>query len=589
MCKKIALLALLTLIYSSMAQADTIIPGGSISGTWTVQGSPYYINGHTYIAQGATLTIQPGVLVIFNPGHFEINIYGVLNALGTVQDSIIFTATDTVEGWQGLKFYEASSTGHLAYCQIEYGRALDPEPDNRGGGVYLENSGATVEHCTFQYNKAQYGGGMALFNGSGGTFSYNTFRNNWAWSGGGIYHDGFITNMDHCVLENNVATQSGGGMRIVTGSIYLNNAVFRNNSAGTEAGGLLVEGGHPRLHHLTIINNTAATETGGLKCANLTSPFVITSNLIWGNSLQQVTLSGMPASSVSYCDVQGGFPGGLNIMDQDPQFLDTAWIDYRLAWGSPCIDTGNPEAAYNDPDLTRSDIGGLYFDQSHAVSARLTPHADVAVVPPGGGGVEFTLRLTNIMYYIPQVEFWCNATLPSGNLYGPVLGPVTLGVAPGATLTRLRTQTVPGNAPAGVYLYNAMAKVVQDTSKDSFAFIKAGSGTQVAGLGSWSGAGEDLANGSIAELTPSTFALYPGSPNPFNPTTAISYQLSAVSRVSLQVYDTAGKLVCTLVEGMQEAGEHRVTFDGSGLSSGLYFARLQAGGYTAIQKLALLK
>jgi hypothetical protein len=89
--------------------------------------------------------------------------------------------------------------------------------------------------------------------------------------------------------------------------------------------------------------------------------------------------------------------------------------------------------------------------------------------------------------------------------------------------------------------------------------------------------------------SPSSFTLHPPSPNPFNATTAISYQLQAPSHVSLKVFDTAGRLMATLIEGQRPAGMHEVTFDGSGLASGLYLARLTAGGFTATQKLVLLK
>ncbi len=78
-------------------------------------------------------------------------------------------------------------------------------------------------------------------------------------------------------------------------------------------------------------------------------------------------------------------------------------------------------------------------------------------------------------------------------------------------------------------------------------------------------------------------------PNPFNPTTAISYRLSANSHVSLRVYDTAGRLVATLVEGWREAGSHELTFDAGELPSGVYFSKMQAGDFTAVQKLVLLK
>jgi uncharacterized delta-60 repeat protein len=79
------------------------------------------------------------------------------------------------------------------------------------------------------------------------------------------------------------------------------------------------------------------------------------------------------------------------------------------------------------------------------------------------------------------------------------------------------------------------------------------------------------------------------APNPFNPTTAISFELQAASQVRLTIYDTAGRLVTTLVNGWREAGTHEVTFDGSALASGMYFVRMQAGEYLAIQKIVLVK
>ncbi len=88
---------------------------------------------------------------------------------------------------------------------------------------------------------------------------------------------------------------------------------------------------------------------------------------------------------------------------------------------------------------------------------------------------------------------------------------------------------------------------------------------------------------------PSVCTMNSVSPNPFNPSTAISYELRAASYVSLRVYDTAGRLVETLVNGWREAGEHEVTFDGSTLPSGVYLYRLEAGEYSAAGKLILLK
>jgi len=97
--------------------------------------------------------------------------------------------------------------------------------------------------------------------------------------------------------------------------------------------------------------------------------------------------------------------------------------------------------------------------------------------------------------------------------------------------------------------------------------------------------------------TISNFELLGNYPNPFNPTTAISYslkgplsgQLSAISRVELTVYDISGKAVQTLVNERQEAGRHNVQFNASNLSSGTYLYQLKANGQVKTGKMLLLK
>lgn len=79
---------------------------------------------------------------------------------------------------------------------------------------------------------------------------------------------------------------------------------------------------------------------------------------------------------------------------------------------------------------------------------------------------------------------------------------------------------------------------------------------------------------------PAGFALYQNHPNPFNPSTVISYQLPAVSVVNLRVFDLLGRERAILISRVQEAGTHLVSFSGENLPSGVYFCRLSAGGET---------
>lgn len=88
---------------------------------------------------------------------------------------------------------------------------------------------------------------------------------------------------------------------------------------------------------------------------------------------------------------------------------------------------------------------------------------------------------------------------------------------------------------------------------------------------------------------PAHYSLSQNYPNPFNPTTQITYQLKNAQRVRLTVFDVTGREVAVLVNQMQSAGKHSVTFHGDHLSTGVYFYRLRAGNYTNTRKMILLK
>lgn len=94
---------------------------------------------------------------------------------------------------------------------------------------------------------------------------------------------------------------------------------------------------------------------------------------------------------------------------------------------------------------------------------------------------------------------------------------------------------------------------------------------------------------SAADAPAWRFALAPASPNPFNPTTTLAYELAADGPARLAVYDAAGRSLAVLVDGPCEAGRHTVDWRPRGLASGVYFAKLQAGGETAIRRLTLLR
>ncbi|MCI0717348.1 MAG: T9SS type A sorting domain-containing protein, partial [Chlorobi bacterium] len=88
------------------------------------------------------------------------------------------------------------------------------------------------------------------------------------------------------------------------------------------------------------------------------------------------------------------------------------------------------------------------------------------------------------------------------------------------------------------------------------------------------------------------FKLDQNKPNPFNPTTSISYELFEASHVKLKVFDLIGKEIATLVDENQASGTYTVEFDASkysNLTSGIYFYKLETGAYTEVKKMILTK
>lgn len=99
-----------------------------------------------------------------------------------------------------------------------------------------------------------------------------------------------------------------------------------------------------------------------------------------------------------------------------------------------------------------------------------------------------------------------------------------------------------------------------------------------------------IANTFVDEMEkPSEFALLACYPNPFNPVTTIAFDVPVSSPVEVAIYDITGKRVATIVNSVMEAGKHSTTWDASALPSGVYFARMISGNFTATQKLVLMK
>ncbi|NLI16034.1 MAG: hypothetical protein GX409_07105 [candidate division Zixibacteria bacterium] len=242
---KALMLILIVLISSSFAFATDI--SGNISGVWDPAANPYNVTGDLRVPSGDTLFIEPGCFINFM-GHYKFNIdsLALLRAIGTEQDSIIFTAENADSGWFGLRFNYSDTNCLLSYCLIKHGQAADhlQEPDNHGGGVYCYGARLTITHCNISQNRAWEGCGGGIYgNASRLIITNNIIANNFCGKGGaGIRLENSEAFIDSNFIEHDttyylLGGEWGGGLSFIHSIATLSNSIIRNNLVVLSAGG----------------------------------------------------------------------------------------------------------------------------------------------------------------------------------------------------------------------------------------------------------------------------------------------------------------------------------------------------------------
>jgi len=190
-------------------------------------------------------------------------------------------------------------------------------------------------------------------------------------------------------------------------------------------------------------------------------------------------------------------------------------------------------------------------------------------------------------------DVWMLVTFPDSSIFGPVFLKPDLELAPNGVRDKLITQIVPGGSPAGSYIYSAYAGSYHNNivySSDSFNFEKLGTDNSSGGEWNTYGWEDDInseAPGSV--ILPAEYSLKSAYPNPFNPTTEISFALPNSGKITIGVYNTLGQQVALLADGWMNAGWHTVEFNAENLSSGLYFYTMKTDNFTQTKKMLLLK
>ncbi|MCX6640760.1 MAG: C25 family cysteine peptidase [bacterium] len=211
-------------------------------------------------------------------------------------------------------------------------------------------------------------------------------------------------------------------------------------------------------------------------------------------------------------------------------------------------------------------------------------------IPANGGSFQYNINVHN-MATTPQTGMVWNKVRDAANTYTQVFGPVTRTLPGGATPSRVMSQTIAGTISSGTLYFISYIGTYPSMIQDSSFFTITKS--TVSDGGSWiaeSYGSGDFFNEFAAttpEVIPEQYSLGQNYPNPFNPVTSISFNLPQAGLVKLTVFDVLGREVTILVNGMRDAGTHSVTLDASGLASGVYLYKLEAGDYTNIPQKAV--
>jgi len=344
------MLIVLFLLSSCLVFADTHIPAGNVSGTWNFAGSPYIIDGEITIQAAAQLIIDPNVDVVFSD-HYKFIILGRLLAEGTAGNLITFSAP--VAGWHGLRFFDTNTNGQdsskIVYCTLEHGIASGDA--SSGGAIYLESSDIIIENSSIFDNEADgYGGGIYMYDS-----------------------DPRLTSVD---IYENTAIHEGGGIMCFNANPLLEDVALYENATEWSGGGICSYGiSVITLENVTVSDNEAFQDGSGI-ASLYGSDITLLNCIVWDNASEEIYVHLDATLNATYSDIKDGTGQtyfGTGCIDTDPFFADPANNLYSITWAnfpdpdstkSPCIDTGDPDVQYNDPDGTRNDMGAFYFPQS---------------------------------------------------------------------------------------------------------------------------------------------------------------------------------------------------------------------------------
>ena len=227
-----------------------------------------------------------------------------------------------------------------------------------------DDNNFSVKHLTITNGSAIRGGGILCYYSSPSLVNVTINGNSARDHGGGIYCWDSSPSLENVTITNNSAHSGGGIYCRSSSSPSLYNVTITGNSAVYKGGGINCwNNSNPILQNVAISGNSAPYGGGGISCSYYSDPELVNC-ILWNNTLEEIYFYeyGDPNSvTISYSDIQGGEAGIVTNnngtvnwlegnIDEDPLFVGTGVFPYSLLEDSPCIDAGDPDPAYYDPE-----------------------------------------------------------------------------------------------------------------------------------------------------------------------------------------------------------------------------------------------
>ena len=526
---------------------------------YTIENYGGTFNQNVTLPAGDTWNLQAGVTLTF-ASDCALIVNGTLNAVGNSTSRITFTRSGT-SNWGGIQFNSGSS-GNIQYCTIQYGN----------NGIYCYNSSPTI-----RYNDIEYSTSTGLYCNyySSPVVVGNNFRFNGQY---GVRCDSYSS--------PNLTDNGNSGANVIR-----NNGVglFGNYYSNPNLAGYLSTGN-------SIFDNN------GWEVAAFIYSTINAQKVYWGNGATIYTTGGSTIDNSNPLPDNPN-PGRNIVADNSPNSV-TGEINLKV------IGDDLNSALYKQKDKKYDEAITLFLEVfKNNIDALLGKYAlskiEECFTQAGKKDyLDYSKREIKTQLkeggetYVEVLELETHQMVNLGlykgaiNTLQTILKKYTLNEAIEKntlfSLGAFHNIFLGDKVSSDKYFEELKQKYPKDELVNQIEIIK---GFDLAANSSVQGGVVALPfeeTAPVAKVTVSEDAIT-NYPNPFNPSTKISFTLKEGGKVSLKVYDVLGKEVANLAEGYYEAGKHVATFDGSNLSSGIYFYRLVAPTAIITKKMVLTK